>query len=182
MKNSRRTFLKQLGLGAASLGIAPAISQTAYAALNAKKPFFEISLAQFSLASEFFGGKMNTLDFPAKARNDFGINAVEYVSMFFRDKANDQTFLRELKQRTADSGVRNVLIMIDMEGPLADPDEAKRRQAVEDHYKWVDAAKFLGCHSVRVNLQGEGVPKRWQKPPLTATAAWWSTALKTKSG
>ena len=35
-------------------------------------------------------------------------------------------------------------------------DKTKRKQAVENHYKWVEAAKFLGCHSIRVNAQSQG--------------------------
>jgi sugar phosphate isomerase/epimerase len=46
--------------------------------------------------------------------------------------------------------------MCDAEGALGDPDPARRRQAVENHHKWVEAAAFLGCHSIRVNAQSEG--------------------------
>lgn len=42
------------------------------------------------------------------------------------------------------------------EGDLGDADEKKRKQAVENHYKWVDAAKSLGCHSIRVNARSTG--------------------------
>ena len=61
-----------------------------------------------------------------------------------------------MKHRADDLCVASVLIMIDGEGHLGDPDEAKRRQAVENHFKWVEAAKFLGCHSIRVNAHSEG--------------------------
>ena len=46
--------------------------------------------------------------------------------------------------------------MIDGEGGLGDTDKAKRNQAVENHYKWVDAAKYLGCATIRVNAYGVG--------------------------
>lgn len=150
---NRRSFMKYSGLAAGAAawsGLVP----DAFGA--AKKPFFEISLAEWSLHRTLQAGKLVNMDFPAKAKNDFGINAVEYVDQFFRDKAKDQTYLSELKQRTADLGVRNVLIMVDTAGPLADSDAAKRKEAVENHYQWVDAAKFLGCHSIRVNLRGTG--------------------------
>jgi sugar phosphate isomerase/epimerase len=77
--------------------------------------------------------------------------------------SKDQAYLKELKQRTDDLGMRNVLIMVDNEGALGGPDTAKRRQAVENHYKWVDAAKFLGYHSIRVNLEGKGTPEEIAK-------------------
>lgn len=163
MPANRRQFMQQLGASAAGLGLATGLPADLWAETPASKPFFEISLAEFSLAGSLFSGKLKNMDFPAKAKNDFGINAVEYVSMFWPDKAQDQAYLKELKQRTDDLGMRNVLIMVDNEGALGDPDTAKRRKAVENHYKWVDAAKFLGCHSIRVNLEGEGTPEEIAK-------------------
>jgi sugar phosphate isomerase/epimerase len=118
--------------------------------------FFRISLAEWSLNKALFGGKLTNLDFPAKAKNDFGIDAVEYVNQFFKDKAKDQAYLTELKGRCDDIGVTSVLIMCDGEGGLGDADMKKRMQAVDNHKKWVEAAQFLGCHSIRVNAYGEG--------------------------
>ena len=155
---NRRTFLGKLGMATAWLGLAGSLSASVTA-----KPLFEISLAEFSLASSLFSGNLQNMDFPAKAKKDFGINAVEYVSMFWKDKAEDKAYLTELKQRTADLGIRNVLIMIDNEGDLGDTDAAKRLKAVENHYKWIEAAKFLGCHSIRVNMTGNGTPDELQK-------------------
>lgn len=118
--------------------------------------FFTISLAEFSLVESLLNGRLKNMDFPAKAKNEFGISNVEYVSMFWKDKVTDQVYLNELKQRTDDLGVRNVLIMVDDEGDLASPEATKRQQAIENHYKWLEAATFLGCHAIRVNLDGEG--------------------------
>jgi L-ribulose-5-phosphate 3-epimerase len=120
------------------------------------EPLFRISLAEWSLHRTLFGGKLDNLDFAKTAKNDFGIDAVEYVNQFFKDKAKDQKYLAEMKRRAGDLGVRSLLIMIDDEGALGDADEARRKQAVENHYKWVEAANFLGCHSIRVNAQSQG--------------------------
>ncbi|MEM1138092.1 MAG: sugar phosphate isomerase/epimerase family protein [Bacteroidota bacterium] len=119
-------------------------------------PFFKISLAQWSLHTSFFSGKMDNLDFASIAKNTFGIDAVEYVNQFFPDKATDKEYLAEMKKRAADLGVNNILIMIDREGHLGSTNDEERKLAVENHYKWVEAAKFLGCHSIRVNAAGEG--------------------------
>ncbi len=127
------------------------------------KPAFQISLAEWSLNKALFGKKLDHLDFPKTAKNDFGINAVEYVNQFFPDKAKDTTYLGELKKRCHDLGVESRLIMIDGEGALGDPDEAKRKQAVENHYKWVEAAKFLGCKIIRVNAQSTGTYEEQMK-------------------
>ncbi len=147
---SRRTFVKQLSLGSVGAGLLTSLPESLYANTSIASPY-PISLAQFSLASEFFTGKHDTLEFPARAKKEFGVNIVEYVSMFFADKANDTSFFKELKMRTDDLGVKNNLIMVDDEN-IADLDKIKRDHAVESHYKFVDAAKILGCNSIRVNL------------------------------
>ena len=116
--------------------------------------FFKISLAEWSLHNALFAKEFDNLQFPAKAKNEFGISAVEYVNQFFMDKAKDNAYLTELSKRAADVGVTNVLIMVDGEGEMANPDAKTRLKAVENHYKWVEAAKFLGCHTIRVNCFG----------------------------
>ena len=112
-----------------------------------------MSLAQWSLHKSLQQKKLDNLDFAKVTKEKFGIEAVEYVNQFFKDKAKDATYLAEMKKRTNDLGVTNVLIMVDGEGALGDMDEQKRTKAVENHYKWVDAAKYLGCHSIRVNAE-----------------------------
>lgn len=125
-------------------------------AYGAPKTFFEISLAEWSLHRTLRSGKLDNLGFPRYAKEQFGIEAVEYVNQFFADKAKDKNYLSDLKTRAADAGVKSLLIMIDNEGELGAADKAKRKQAVENHYKWVEAAQFLGCHSIRVNAAGSG--------------------------
>lgn len=169
---NRNDFLRSLGLitvgstlGSGMLtscsskqGSESTSDTTATASTQAKPKdmFFKISLAEWSLHKTLFDGKMTNLDFPAKAKNDFGISAVEYVNQFFKDKAKDQAYLADLKKRCDDLGVTSVLIMIDGEGGLGDTKKNQRATAVDNHRKWVEAAKFLGCHSIRVNAYGEG--------------------------
>ena len=124
---------------------------------------FDISLAEWSLFRRLFGGELTNLDFPAFARNEFGIAAVEYVNQFWMDKAEDKNYLSELKKRCDDNGVRSVLIMCDREGALGDPDNAARTMAITNHYKWVAAAAWLGCHAIRVNAQSSGEYAEQQK-------------------
>ena len=148
----RRDFLTLSGAAAA----AALVNAGPRALAAAPQPLYTISLAEWSLHKTLFGGKMNNLDFPAAAKRDYDIDAVEYVNQFFKDKAKDTAYLADLKQRAADAGVQNVLIMIDGEGNLGDPEEDKRKKAVENHYRWVEAAKFLGCHAIRVNAASKG--------------------------
>ncbi len=147
---SRRHFLGASSAAAGALaagGFLPLCP-----AWGADKVPFKISLAQWSLHRTIRDEKkLDHLDFAKVAKTEFGIDGIEYVNQFFADKANDIAYLSEMKKRAADHGVTSVLIMIDREGNLGDVDTTKRTTAVENHYKWVEAAKFLGCHSIRVN-------------------------------
>lgn len=163
----RRDFVKQTSrasLGIAALGMYACKNGTKQQAQEAiivdKKEadlFFKISLAQWSLHNALFDKKMNNLDFAAASRG-FGCEGLEYVNAFFKDKATDKAYLKEMNNRADAEGQQNVLIMIDGEGELAHPDAKARLQAIENHHKWVDAAHFLGCHAIRVNLAG-GIDK-----------------------
>ncbi|MHC5114572.1 MAG: sugar phosphate isomerase/epimerase family protein [Planctomycetota bacterium] len=119
-------------------------------------PPFRISLAEWSLHRSIFGGEIDHLDFARLARDRFGIDAVEYVSQFFPDKAGDRRYLREMKRRADDAGVQSLLIMVDREGALGHAWAWKRQRAVDRHRPWLDAARSLGCHSIRVNAVSTG--------------------------
>lgn len=157
---NRRTFMKSAALAAAAVSA----GQVVNARNNMSNPliqehgtrelFFDISLAQWSLNKALFSKELDNLDFPAYAKEKFDIHAVEYVNQFFKDA--DTEYIKELLKRTQDIGVKNVMIMIDGEGNLGDTDEEKRKKAVENHYRWVEHAHILGCHSIRVNAGGRG--------------------------
>jgi sugar phosphate isomerase/epimerase len=154
---TRRHFVKQSLLGAGALLLKPSL----FTGIRASD--LEISLAEWSLHRALQAGKLDHLDFPAKAKNDFGIGAVEYVNGFFggtkmnfKEAGKNTTYLDELLKRSKEAGVVNHLIMVDEEGPLALPDDKERLAAVDNHKKWIEAAKILGCRTVRVNLHGKG--------------------------
>jgi sugar phosphate isomerase/epimerase len=126
-------------------------------------PLFRISLAEWSLHRTLFAGTLDHLDFPRTAREQFGIDAVEYVNQFFKDKAKDVAYLAELAKRASEEGVTSLLVMCDGLGKLGDPDGPARTKAVENHFPWVEAAKRLGCHSIRVNASSEGSFEEQQK-------------------
>ncbi len=175
----RRDFLKAAagltaGIGLSSFGF------TACGETPAQAQLFKISLAQWSLHRGFYGdsltrlgvfewgralredydsvmaGDLDPLEFATIARREFGIEAVEYVNTCFYDKAEDLGYLAELKSRADGEGVQSLLIMCDFEGALGDPDEQARIETVENHQKWVEAAAYLGCHSIRVNALSSG--------------------------
>ncbi|MGK0365206.1 MAG: sugar phosphate isomerase/epimerase [Saprospiraceae bacterium] len=124
------------------------------------EPFFKLSLAQWSLHRALQAKELDNLDFPAKAKS-MGFEGVEWVAHFFTDKATDKAYLQQMKDSTDAAGVKNLLIMIDGKGDLASDDKAERDEAIKTHQDWVDAAKFLGCHSIRVNLFGSNDPTKW---------------------
>ena len=148
----RREFIKDI----TALTAGAALLNAGCEASKPKDPLYTISLAQWSLHRALFNGDLDNLEFAKTAIQDFGIDAVEYVNQFFMDKAKDMDYLKQMKLVAFDNGVSNQLIMCDGEGRLGDPDEAARTKAIENHYKWVEAAEFLGCHSIRVNAASEG--------------------------
>src|SRR5262245_48344856 len=147
----RRDFVKSAAAAGVGLALGAVPASRLFANPVAKAPLFKISLAEWSLHRALGAKKLDNLDFSKVAKEEFGIEGVEYVNQFFKDKAQDTKYLADLKQRGDDLGVTHVLIMIDGEGHLGDPNEAERKKAVENHHQWVEAAKFLGCHSIRVN-------------------------------
>jgi len=155
---TRRSFIKKALTGAGVLMAVPRLFSYTHSASD-----LVISLAEWSLHRALQAGDLDHLDFPAKARNDFDISVVEYVNGFFggremdfREAGKNSAYLKELLKRSKDAGVVNHLIMVDEEGPLASAVNKERLQAIEDHKKWMEAARFLGCKTVRVNLHGNG--------------------------
>jgi L-ribulose-5-phosphate 3-epimerase len=146
----RRHFLKSAATVAAGFALPVGLS------CENKKMEFKISLAEWSLHRMLYSGELDHLDFCILAREQFDLDAVEYVNSFFFDKAEDLDYLKEMKNRANDQGVYSLLIMCDNEGDLGDPNQKAREKAVENHFKWMEAAKFLGCHSIRVNAKSEG--------------------------
>ena len=151
MITNRRSFIKKGLLGAAGIGL---LSTSDFAfPLKLQAPF-KISLAEWSLHRALQAKEMTNLDFPVRAAEEFGIYGLEYVSTFFENTGTD--YLTSLLKITRDNNVQNVLIMVDGEGNLGASDAAARNKSVEQHYRWVEAARFLGCHSIRVNARGQG--------------------------
>lgn len=143
-------------------------------------PDFQISLAQWSFHKTFFGGAIDDwvwfgetirtspddilkgdvdpIEFPAMAAS-YGIKSIELVNVFYFSKVSDMDYWEGFKQKCEDAGVSVGLIMCDQLGDLGSADPEARMVAVENHYPWVDVAKFLGAHSIRVNAAGQGTPE-----------------------
>lgn len=182
---SRRNLVAT-GLGFSLLGASPTLGGCRSQHLPEPASSYKISLAQWSLHRAFLGrgffgrlnqraesradratvlkndlqsfmmGELDPLDFALVARRDFGIEAIEYVNTFYLDKADSRSYWNEIKNRADNEGVKSLLIMCNFEGELGDPDRQRRLTSVENHLKWVEIAKFLGCHSIRVNARSSG--------------------------
>ena len=186
MSNNRRKFIQQV-TGLAGIALLPSTLYSCAAKIQAnnnpnaadmKNSFFEISLAQWSLHRALRSKKIDNLDFPVITKKEFGINAVEYVNTFFKDKAKDTAYLNELLKRCSDNGVKNHLIMCDGEGNLGELDTSKRMLAIDNHKKWVEAAKYLGCSSIRVNAYGVGSAEDVQKAAIEGLGLLGEYAVK----
>ncbi len=159
MKNTnRRNFLKTtVAATAGTFLLSPAVAGVA-----SKKSPFKISLAEWSFHRALFANEMTNLDFP-KVTRELGMDGVEYVNQFFKDKAKDDKYMAELKKIAKNEGVKNILIMCDGEGMVGHPEKEERIKTVDNHKKWIDAAAFLGCHSIRVNAGSRGEYEEQQK-------------------
>jgi len=166
---NRRYFIKTtgltgLGLGASRLAV-PSLTDWLLNSYT-MKPFFKISLSQWSLHKAILESKtLSPLDFAKKA-HELGFEAIEYVNQLYNAELEKQSLdklITDLKKRSNDHGVKNVLIMIDGEGELASLSKQERDSAISKHSKWVDAAAELECHAIRVNLFGTEAENDFEK-------------------
>lgn len=147
-------------------------------ATSQKELNLNLSLAQWSIHRALESGSLRAEDFASIAKNDFGIQAVEYVNSFYKDHATDKAFWEKMRAVADSLQVKSLLIMVDDEGDLGNTNQAERRLAVENHFKWVDAAKILGCHSIRINAFGEGQKKEVQAAMVDALKQLCTYAIK----
>jgi L-ribulose-5-phosphate 3-epimerase len=174
---NRRDALGALGLaslGLASLGglvnralsaVPPAAPlETGDARPAGGGPGNPISLAQWSLHRRFGFGRpeerakepADPMDFARIAREEFGISLIELVNSFYRPRIGEKGLAAEMRRRFDDAGASALLVMCDGEGICGAADDSARATFASNHVKWLELAKALGCHSIRVNAIGEG--------------------------
>lgn len=151
----RRDFLATCAAAGAGLTLGT-LSMSQAAARSACCPLFRISVAEYSLHRMLAAGELDPRDYGPFCKEHFNAEAVEYWMGPYSDKAEDRQYMCEMHCKSVDAGVKELLIMIDGEGDLGAADTAQRIQAIENHYKWVQAAKMMGCHSIRVNARSTG--------------------------
>jgi sugar phosphate isomerase/epimerase len=160
MKMTRRHFLASSASIASGVALSSCSEPEKPAAEIPIEPDapIKISLAQWSLHRTIREGKLANLDWPTYTIDNFGIDALEWVNQFFSEQKGKLGLqplggghIAKMKERCDSLGMKSLLIMCDGVGQIGDPDKAKRTNAIEGHYAWLDAAKELGCHSIRVN-------------------------------
>lgn len=129
---------------------------------NSKDNYQEWQRLLHSDPDQLWQGNLHPLDFPKKAK-ELGFDAVEYVNSLIFGHAKDKIFLNELKHRTDSEGIKNVLIMVDEEGFIGHPDSKERTKAIENHFKWMEASKHLGCPFMRINAFSMGPAEEQKK-------------------
>lgn len=149
---NRRKFLKLTAVMGAAGSIVPMVSSAAEKSSSELK----ISLAQWSLHRAYEAGELNPKNFAADTKNMFDLKAVEYVNGFYTEHKLNTAYWKEMNRISTGEGVSNLLIMVDGEGELGSSSDEERDAAVEKHKPWIDAAREMGCHSIRVNAFGKG--------------------------
>lgn len=159
--SNRREFLAATAAATAGLTLG-----TTAMANEAKKPLYKISVAEYSVHRLIASGELDPLDFGPFCKEKFGVDAVEYWMGPYNDKAKDTAYMDEMHKRSVDAGVEELLIMVDIpngKGDLGKADAGERKAAAEAHFEWVEAAKRMGCHSIRVNARSSGAREEQAK-------------------
>ena len=164
----RRNFLKSTALAGLSISAFNVLSSLDPGMIPHGKPFFKLSLAQWSLHRMFRNDGVDPFLFSSKAKK-MGFEGIEYVNSLYFNHINSfssvtsgmNSFIKKALTSSEEAGVKNLLIMIDGEGALSTPNQSERQKAVENHHKWIEAASAIGCHSIRVNLRGTEDPDEW---------------------
>ena len=166
----RKDFIKNLSLGV----VAFPFFKNSLTNNSKGDDFFKISLAQFSLFRLIRSGEINPYDF-AKISSELGFTGLEYMSALYKggfmsdskfSLADAIKFADKSNSLAKEYNQENVLIMVDAEGNLSAENSSERATAIENHYKWIDSANRMGCHSIRVNLYGSNDPDTWKKSSL----------------
>ena len=159
MNQNRRKFIKNIFKSSAAISLSsPLLNNDLFANYVSNK--LKISLQCFSFASEFYKGNFNLSNFSKIVRETYNLDGAEFWSIPFMGKEKNSNFLNELRQKSNDYGVKNTIILVDLldmqtmkqGNSLASIDKKERNQAIEDHKPWIDAAKSIGCDSIRINL------------------------------
>ncbi|MEK6248963.1 MAG: sugar phosphate isomerase/epimerase [Planctomycetales bacterium] len=155
---TRREFIEQTARVVAGMTLTSAVADAVLADGHKppSAPLYKISCTEYSLHRLIDKGELDNLDFARFVRDEFELDAVEYWNYPFFKKAEDKKYISQLRKHADDVGVQGTVILVDGEGKLGDPDEAKRLAAVNAHKKWVECARQLGCHSIRVNASSAG--------------------------
>lgn len=163
---SRREFIEKSAMLSAAGLVTPAWYKNTQPMTTPRMTYDDISLAQWALVDEIREGKWKNIDFPRIAREDFGLNGIEFVNTLF--EVPTANYLAQLKQNAEDYEVTMVLIMVDAEGDGCEPTSKMRKQFEINHRKWIDIAHYLDCHSIRTNCRG---PKNVDKKEALKWAA-----------
>ena len=166
ISSNRRDFLATVAAAGAGISIGSTPMTRLFAEETAASEPFKISVAEYSLHRMIGAGELDPRDYGPFCKEKFGVDAVEYWMGPYADKAKDLAYMDEMQKKSEDAGVKQLLIMCDIpdgKGDLGNPDEKLRQVAVEEHYPWVEAAKRMGCHSIRVNARSAGTREEQAK-------------------
>lgn len=165
----RRIFNKSLGLislgaliGCSNKSLPTGDGDMMASGKPAMNTRYKLSLAQWSCHRMHQDGKLDNLEF-AKYAGDLGFKGVEYVSRFLTPGLTDASYWNKMNEAAKKANVEQLLIMTDLTGALGAADAKDRQFAIDEHVPWLEAARALGCHSIRVNLWGEGTKEEQRK-------------------
>jgi hypothetical protein len=155
MKLTFKSIITALAVSSLFTGMTPTVN-----AQEKEPESFTIGLSMYSLRQLFKDDSLKPLDYPAFAKNTFGITEIDiWDGGFPEDKRNDPEFYKELKKRSDAAGTNIFLVMAGTVDATAGTAE-ERAKGGDEFKRYVDQAVILGSDFVRVFLKAPEGGKR----------------------
>ncbi|MEM9399093.1 MAG: TIM barrel protein [Verrucomicrobiota bacterium] len=143
----------QLILNGAFTCLLLALANPSYA--DSKSGNYEVGLSMYSLKALFKSGELTAFDYPAFAKEKFGITKIDvWDGAFPKGYKDDADFLPELKRRADAAGSEIFLVMTGTIKPSPDNDNETAKSGLKFKFA-VDQAEILGAKYVRVFMRGD---------------------------
>lgn len=100
-------------------------------------------------------GNMDHYSF-LEAACSLNIKTIDLVNILFFSKVSDHSWLESYKRKADSLGLSFGCLMCDELGSLGSSSRTERRESLEKHLLWLQAASKLGCTMLRINAYGDG--------------------------
>lgn len=155
MNWNRRDFFRASAIPAAGISVATATPSTLVAGMpcsgGSPAPAYAIGLSQVSLYQTIGSGKLDPLDYPQFAMDQFGIQRIDVCDRVMPAVNDRLPFLEKVRARSEQAGTDIFLLRVDSLRLVSD-DPKDRIAEVNRFYQRVDQAAVVGARYLRIWL------------------------------